>query len=315
MKNSKINLPKSVFINLLGIIAFYASAVSFILLLFQYINVLFPNELYFFYEGALSQIRVSMSILIVSFPIYITMTFMLNKEIFKNTNERDFKLRKWLIYFTLFISAITLIGNLITVIFQFLDGETSIRFYLKTIVIFIVAGTIFWYYIFNLKREIKNNSDILNKLLVYISSFIIIASIISGFFIIGSPAHQRSIKFDNERTQNLQLIQNEIINYWINKNTLPENLNNLENNILGFIPPTDPKTQKSYEYNILSDLSFELCATFETSNINIKNNIDSIPRYNRLENWEHNQGKTCFKRDIDPDMYMYNTHKPLMLID
>lgn len=300
--NNSINTAKSVFINLLEIIAFYASAVSFVIILFQYVNVLFPDELHFYYQGALSQIRVSMSVLIVSFPVYLAMSFMINKEIFKNTGTRDFKLRKWLIYFTLFITAIVMIGDLITVIFKFLDGELSIRFYLKVLIIFIVSGGIFWYYLWNLKRKIQNKYNIINKSLVFISSAIILASIISGFFIVGSPFHQRSVKFDAQRINDLQLTQNRIIDYWINKGNLPENLNALTDNISGFNPLLDPKTKKFYEYNILSDISFELCALFETSSENY-NGVSQFKYPYATENWEYNQGKTCFKRDIDPDIY------------
>lgn len=300
--NNSINTAKSVFINLLEIIAFYASAVSFVIILFQYVNVLFPDELHFLYQEVLSQIRVSMSILIVSFPVYLAMSFIINKELFKNLMARDFKLRKWLIYFTLFITAIVMIGDLITVIFKFLDGELSIRFYLKVLIIFIVSGGIFWYYLWNLKRKIQNKSNIINKSLVFISSAIILASIISGFFIVGSPAHQRSIKFDAQRINDLQITQSRIIDYWINKNNLPENLNALTDNIGGFNPLSDPKTKNFYEYNILSNISFELCALFETSSYNYKG-ISQFKSPYATENWEHNKGKTCFKRDIDPDIY------------
>jgi len=314
MKNNniKVNTPKSVFTHLLGIVAFYASIAGFIILLFQYINVLFPDQLYFYYdyENALSQIRVSMSILIVSFPVYLLMTFLLNKEIFKNKNMREFKLRKWLLYFTLFISAITIIGDLITVIFKFLDGELSIRFYLKTLIIFIVAGSVFWYYIWDIKRELSKKTKNINKSLAYIASVIVFASIISGFFIVGSPSKQRMVKFDIKRVNNMQILQNEIINYWINKGSLPENLDNLKNNISGFNSPLDPKTNKSYEYNTLNELSFELCATFETSNKDIYKKIKETQYMQQypygVENWNHEKGITCFKRNIDPDIYKNN---------
>ena len=306
MENTKKqNIPKSVFTHLLGIVAFYSSIAGFIILLFQYVNVLFPDQLYFYYayENALLQIRVSMSILIVSFPVYLLIVFLLNKEIFKNKDMRKFKLRKWLLYFTLFISAITIIGDLITVIFKFLDGELSIRFYLKTLIIFIVAGSVFWYYIWDIKRELSKRTKNINKSLAYIASVIVFASIISGFFIVGSPSKQRMFKFDIERVNNMQIIQNEIINYWNNKNALPDNLDNLKDNINGFNPPLDPKTKKSYEYNILSELSFELCATFETSNKNIYKETKYHQYPYNIENWEHEKGLTCFKRNIDPDIY------------
>ena len=83
---------------------------------------------------------------------------------------------------------------------------------------------------------------------------------------------------------------------------MPENLNALEDNISGFNPLLDPRTKKFYEYNILGELSFELCASFETSSKNY--NVDSQLKYPYgTENWEHKKGRVCFIRDIDPDIY------------
>ncbi|MEK7154091.1 MAG: hypothetical protein AAB792_00850, partial [Patescibacteria group bacterium] len=53
----KKSLPKDVFINLLSVAALYASIVSFIALIFQYVNVLFPDPLNFYYTSILDTIR------------------------------------------------------------------------------------------------------------------------------------------------------------------------------------------------------------------------------------------------------------------
>ena len=49
--------PKDVFMHLLAIVALYASVISFIALLWQYVNVWFPDSLNFYYPGILSSIR------------------------------------------------------------------------------------------------------------------------------------------------------------------------------------------------------------------------------------------------------------------
>ncbi len=68
--------PKDFFLHLLSILALYFSAISFLVLIFQYINIWIPDQLdqtsyelrHYVY---LKQIRWSLASLIVIFPTYI----------------------------------------------------------------------------------------------------------------------------------------------------------------------------------------------------------------------------------------------------
>src|SRR3990167_9369792 len=74
--------PKDVFIHILAIIALYASAAAFLVMLFQYINVLIPDFLtrgYYQLQSYYSSIRWSISSLIVIFPVYVWAVYYLNK--------------------------------------------------------------------------------------------------------------------------------------------------------------------------------------------------------------------------------------------
>ena len=62
-------------------------------------------------------------------------------------------IRRWLTYFTLFVAAGFLIGDLTTLVYNVLGGEITIRFSLKVIVVGAIAGTIFGYYLRDLRRE------------------------------------------------------------------------------------------------------------------------------------------------------------------
>ena len=96
--------PKDVFSYLLVIAMFYASVVSFIALLFQYINVLFPDQLDFYYTRAMDSMRRSISVLVIVWPVYILMSWMLVKEMINRPEKRKISVRKWLIFLTLFSS-------------------------------------------------------------------------------------------------------------------------------------------------------------------------------------------------------------------
>ena len=57
------------------------------------------------------------------------------------------------IYLTLFIAAGCLIGDMTTLVYQLLGGELTVRFMLKVIVVGAIAGTVFGYYLHDLRRE------------------------------------------------------------------------------------------------------------------------------------------------------------------
>ncbi|MFH1002032.1 MAG: DUF5671 domain-containing protein [bacterium] len=299
--------PKDFFLHLLNITTFYIAVINFITLFIQYINVLFPDPLSFYYTGMTDSVRLSMSILLIAVPVYILTSWMLGKDLKENPGRRELGLRKWLIYLTLFIAAITIIIDLITLVNNFLSGELTIQFFLKITVVLIVAVFVFGYYIWDLKRKDREASK-LPKKLAWTVSFVVLVSIVSGFFIVGTPAVQRDRRFDEQRVSDLQTLQGQIVNYWSQKDVLPQSLDNLEDNISGYMVPKDPQTKEAYEYKVVSDLTFELCATFKISNSDFSAvSIPVDPYFYRgissKQNWEHEEGRTCFERTIDPDLY------------
>jgi len=156
IKNKLIASPRDFFLHLLAIITLYASAISVLVLLFQYVNILFPDELDYYsrlrYD---SLIRSALSVLIVVFPAYIISSWILAKAYIKNIEKRKLRIRKWLIYFTLFVAAVVVIVDLVVLVNHFLGGELTTRFILKVISVFLVTGSIFGYYLWDIKRDDK----------------------------------------------------------------------------------------------------------------------------------------------------------------
>jgi hypothetical protein len=297
--------PKDIFLHFLNIFTFYISVISFITLFIQYVNVLFPDPLNFYYTGITDKIRLSSSVLLVAVPVYLLTCWLLGKDLKKNIGKRGLRLRKSLIYFTLFLSAVAMIIDLIILVNNFLSGELTSRFFLKTLVVLAVAAAVFGYYVWDLRRKDQESSKV-PKTLGWVVALAVLASVFGGFFIVGTPAAQRERRFDEERITDLQMIQNEIINYWIQKETLPAKLSEMENSISGFAVPQDPQSEDAYEYNVLSDLSFELCAEFKTSSRDF-DGAYQMPKYGLFQqNWQYQAGRTCFERTIDPELYKEN---------
>jgi len=297
--------PKDVFLHLLNIFTFYLGVISFITLYIQYISALFPDPLNFYYTSIANGVRWSTSILVIAIPVYILTSWLLGKDLANNPERRELKLRKWLIYFTLFISAVTIIVDLIMFVFSFLSGELTTQFFLKVFVVLLMAGAVFGYYVWDLRRKkLKSKAP---KTLAWILFSVVLASIIWGFFIIGTPAEQRERRFDEQRIGDFQVLQNQIIYYWTRKEALPQSLNDLEDNISGFVVPKDPGSDQAYEYIVIDELSFELCAIFKTSTSDFGSAYGGAKPFYPYDlfqqNWAHEAERTCFSRTIDPDLY------------
>jgi|SRR3989344_3015191 len=147
--------PKDIFLHLFAIVTLYASAISFLTLVFQLINVAFPDPLDTYgyaVESAKGTLRFAAASLIVVFPVHIWAMWLLNKGYAATPYKRNLRIRKWLIYFTLFVAGIIIMGNLVTLLYRLLDGDLTMRFALKILTVFLVAGSVFWYYYWDLKK-------------------------------------------------------------------------------------------------------------------------------------------------------------------
>lgn len=310
MENSTIvrSTPKDVFLHLFNILTFYLSVVGIITLYIQYINALFPDALNYYFTGIADLVRVASSILLIAVPAYLFTAWLLAKDLLVEPQKRELRLRKWLVYFTLFVSAITIIIDLITFVYNFLSGEITTRFFLKILVVLLVAGAVFGYYMWDLKRkELMSN---IPKILAVILLVVVLGSVVAGFFIVGTPFEQRDRRFDEQRVQNLQEIQSQILNYWMQKSTVPSQIALLNDSISGFIVPTDPKTKQNYEYRMVDQYSFELCADFATFSNDKTTPITNMYKYpddSLNQNWTHRAERTCFSRKIDPELYKPQT--------
>lgn len=307
MNETKKLSPKDVFLHILSIGAMWASAAGFITLCFQYINKFIPDALSqnFYSSGVNDSIRWGVASLTVIFPAFVYISWLLEKSYAKNQEKRSLKTRRWLIYFTIFAASIVLIGDLVVLIYNFLNGDLSIKFILKIIIILFVAGSVFFYYLWNIRNEKSPWLEPKIKIFIIALTGIVIIATLSGYFVAGSPFRERMRKFDERRVSDLQSIQWQIVNYWQKKEKLPDSLDALRDDISGFSAPQDPETGLSYEYQKLGDVKFELCADFKLESPDDRSYPKlAYPEFgNTSDNWSHATGKKCFERNIDPELY------------
>ncbi len=301
--------PKDVFFHLLATIMLYTSVYAVITLLFSCINILFPDALSFYYAGELDTIRLSTAILIVGFPVYMVMMMLIHRDIAAEPAKNDIGARKWLTYLTIFLAAVMIITDLITLLYNFLNGELSMRFLLKVIVVLVIGAVVFGYYLWDIRKDGKIERSH-SSLMTFGAWGAAVAVVVVSFLVAGSPWYQRSVRFDEQRVNDLQNIQGQIIQHWTQKNTLPANLDALTDSISGFRAPVDPETGAAYEYSVKGKLAFQLCADFVNKSVLDSMNNGRAPvayPYDPYQqNWSHDAGRVCFDRTIDPEIYRQN---------
>jgi hypothetical protein len=136
----------------------YASAYYLGSLLFDFINLSFPDPSWVtdgFNDDEYSResIRWSVSALIVAFPVFLYTSWLTSRAIALDPVKRSSKIRRWLTYFTMFVAATVLIGDVTTLVYNLLGGELTVRFALKVLTVAFIAGTAFTYYLRDLRLD------------------------------------------------------------------------------------------------------------------------------------------------------------------
>lgn len=294
-------MPRDFFLWLGFVIALYGSIGALISLLFDYINIAYPDSLSYS-DPYSSSVRFGMATLIVLAPTAVVLIRVIRNTMVKDPSREKVWVRRWALVLTIFIAAATVLVDLITLLNTYLSGDTSTRFVLKVAVVLLIAVLVFLHFLADTKGYWISYPK--KALAVGIGSFVLcLATAVSGFFIIGSPAQARLLRFDQQKVSDLQNIQYQVTNYWQMKQTLPVSLVSLNDPITNYTVPTDVQSGLPYEYRITGTRSFELCATFNAEGKTSDPN-STYPTYDTTDYvGAHASGRTCFSRTIDPERY------------
>ncbi len=304
--------PKDFFLYLAVIVALYTVVVSVLRLWFEVINTIFPDPLEYHYGFADGSLRAAMAALIVVFPLHLYLARLWNRTMRREPEKRDVWVRKWFVYLTLFAAGVTLAVDLVVLIDRFLGGELTARFVFKVVAVFLAAGAVFGYFLYDLRRDVTRPDRRL-KLFAALAALVVTGSIVGGFLVIGSPKEARFERLDEQRVMHLQEIQRLVVEYWRQQGALPENLEALVE--IGYIYPIDPETNELFGYAPLSENSFELCAIFSLASDrdDRRKQPHARPYYEPVpmpayideqffikgSSWEHEAGYACFERVIE----------------
>jgi len=135
----------------------------------------------------------------------------------------------------------------------------------------------------------------LHRVFALVATLAVIGSIVWGFMIVGSPDTRRHERMDERRLDALQEIQQEIQELVVDPDVpgelraaLPQTLEELATRArMRKVEPDDPETGTPYTYRVLTESTYELCATF------------ALARDARRQVfWNHPAGEHCFTVDV-----------------
>lgn len=101
-----------------------------------------------FYAGSLrDQISWQVATVVVAFPIFLFVHSVIQRQLRARPDLYDSGVRKWLTYITLVIAAIIVITDAVWFIEALIRGELTVRFILDSIVLLVLGGGVFAYYL------------------------------------------------------------------------------------------------------------------------------------------------------------------------
>jgi len=118
---------------------------------------------------------------------------------------------------------------------------------------------------------------------------VVLAVIVIAIVLLDSPAQERLGRLDDRRVSDLREIAYAVDAYWTREGTLPSSLEELGNEERIVHELADPETGDPYEYRIIGDNVYELCAVFASE-------MDAGERdvpFGYV--WFHGPGRQCFQ--------------------
>ena len=252
-------------------------------------------------NASLPAVRWATASLLIAFPVFLLLSRSTYRALRRDPAKRTSKVRKWLSYLTLFVAALVLIGDLVTLVYYLLAGELTLRFILKVLAVGSVAGAVLLYYLWDLRQDDRTPDPTAKRhrgvrTFAAIVTAVVIASVIGGMWLAGSPGRARAERLDEQRVSDLQSIAQGVDIYWERYERLPVGLESLAAEREVYVAAhVDPVTGAPYEYSPTGERSYELCAVFAGAGQPER----AARPYGEPERfWRHTAGRSCYSLQV-----------------
>ena len=277
----------------LGFTAF-AIGITFFILIEKYVIDPLNPVTYWDYDS----LKFSIASLIITTPIYIVLINYIQKFLSNGRLSFSSHVRKWLSYLTILVSILVIIGELIAVIMNFLDGDLTLATGLKLLTVIIISTGILLYSIFDIRRSSIKTKNTLRIIFNCIIIPLTILSLALAIFMMESPIHARYRRIDEKTLNKLSDIKYAISNYNVEYKELPNNLETLKKADRVYLDTEDFNSidaSHPIKYTMVDNDSYSLCADFHLNTDEIEDY--SYYNYNK-EEFEHEAGYQCFDFDV-----------------
>ncbi len=224
---------------------------------------------------------------IIVLPIFLVVICVLHGKYKKHELDFVSGIHKWLTYLMLLVSALVIIGSLVALLVNFLNGEYTANIILKILVVFLIALGIFGFYGYDLRRKNFGKRSLISMIAFALVIVIGGGAVVWGLFLVDSPKVTKLKRFDLQRAQDITNISSLLLYSYASDKKLPDYSPKLSSF-------QDPENKKPYEYKILAPDQYEICANFSMAAS--KGEDPQQPEWYR-----HLAGRQCFQQKINPD--------------
>jgi len=253
-----------------------------------------------------SSIHYAIASLLIAFPLYFAAMRIWFRKFREDEGRTESALTRWLTYLVLLVTSVTIVGDLITVLFKLLQGEVTTRFLLKALTILVIAGIIFGFYTLE-RRKIQYRREIPRttfRQLGWVVAAIVTLGLVLGFLAAGSPETARMRAFDMQREADLGRLAGCIEDYAQDLGQLPASLDILRTTgryAHCASSMQDPETKQRYAHRVVTPSrtqgparigEFELCANFSLASAGYGSAAGTDD--GRATIWDaHGSGRNC----------------------
>lgn len=151
-----VRFARETYLYLMQITSYVVSAIAFLILWFQYLNIWLPDNITdysYAQNSARDLIRIGLSMLIVSVPILLLVSRSIRRYEAAVPDAPLNSTKQGALYFGAFVASVVAAVTLMATVYTGLNGEATLRFLLKVLAILLVCGATTWLGRVELKQE------------------------------------------------------------------------------------------------------------------------------------------------------------------
>ena len=287
---------REAFLYLVSFIALYVFAFSLGAVLFGLIDHTFSDSLNRYRSSPSTADATAIAAVIVAFPLYLILMRWLARSVAADPERRQSVVRRWLTYLTLVVGAAIILGDIIALLASLLTGDPTVNFFLKVAAVLLIVVPIFSYYLWDMRQaedEVTASAARAAPILrgLVIAAVVVVVAVVGySIYVVGTPGQQRDVRLDQERIEDLRSISLNIDTYLELNEEMPASLFDLLGPQYYVRSIEDPDTGAPYEYRIIDETDYELCAVFNAASP--ERQADRRPFSETI--WDHGPGRTCF---------------------